>query len=67
MAAQQQLHSAREQLRSLERQAAKEARFGERSSQVRQAESRRSLQTAEQQMRDLAQEEQRAHAEAEQA
>ena len=64
MAAQQQLHSAREQLRSLERQA-QEARFGERSLQARQAELQRSLQTAEQQMRDLAQEEQRAHAEAE--
>ena len=57
-------HSAREQLRSLERQA-QEARFGERSLQARQAELQRSLQTAEQQMRDLAQEEQRAHAEAE--
>ncbi len=39
--------------------------FGERSLQARQAELQRSLQTAEQQIRDLAQEEQRAHAEAE--
>ncbi len=64
IAAQQRLNESREQLRRLERQA-QEAQFGERSLQARQAELQRTLQTAEQQARDLAQEEQRAHAEAE--
>ena len=60
--AERQLNQEREQLRALERQA-QEAQFSQRSLQARQQELQRAIETADQQARSLATENERAHAE----